>query len=97
MVILSWQRPDGLLKGVNVLYQDEWGIKDCYGTDEMEMERWTELVESMEEQGFGSFKVPLAYCRALITEALSTSISICAPPCKSRPSTIGRTGMKDGR
>ena len=69
MVILSWQRPDGLLKGVNVLYQDEWGIKDCYGTDEMEMERWTELVESMEEQGFGSFKVSLAYCRALITEA----------------------------
>jgi hypothetical protein len=69
MIILSWQRPDGLLKGVNVLYQDEWGIKDCYGTDEMEVERWTELVESMEEQGFGSFKVPLAYCRALITEA----------------------------
>src|SRR6266566_4299147 len=69
MVMLAWQRPDGLLKGVNVLYQDEWGIKDCYGTDEMEVERWTELVDSMDEQGFGSFKVPLAYCHALITEA----------------------------
>lgn len=69
MIILSWERPDKLLKGVNVLYQDEWGIKDCYGTDEMEIDRWTELVESMEEQGFGSFNVPLAYCRSLIAEA----------------------------
>src|SRR5947209_14653491 len=69
MIMLSWRRPDGLLKGVNVLYQDQWGIKDCYGTDEMDMERWIELVESMEEQGFGSFKVSLAYCHALITEA----------------------------
>src|SRR5215472_16208600 len=32
MVMISWHRPDGLLKGVNVLYQDQWGIKDCYGT-----------------------------------------------------------------
>jgi hypothetical protein len=69
MVMLSWQRPDGLLKGVNVLYQDEWGIKDCYGTDEMEVERWTDLVESMEDQGFGSFHVSLEYCYALINEA----------------------------
>lgn len=69
MILLSWQRPDGLLKGVNVLYQDEWGIKDCYGTDDMEIERWEELVVGMEEQGFSSFSVPLAYCRALIEEA----------------------------
>ena len=69
MVMLSWQRPDGLLKGVNVLYQDEWGIKDCYGTDEMEIERWAELVDSMDEQGFGSFHVSLEYCYALINEA----------------------------
>ena len=69
MVMLSWQRPDGLLKGVNVLYQDEWGIKDCYGTDEMEVERWAELVDSMDEQGFGSFHVSLEYCYALISEA----------------------------
>jgi hypothetical protein len=69
MIMLSWMRTDGLLKGVNVLYQDTWGIKDCYGTDEMEVERWSELLESMDEQGFGSFQVPLDYCRALITEA----------------------------
>ena len=69
MIMLSWQRPDGLLKGVNVLYQDTWGIKDCYGTDEMEAERWSELVTNMGEQGFGSFQVSLEYCRALIAEA----------------------------
>jgi hypothetical protein len=69
MVMLAWQRPDGLLKGVNVLYQDEWGIKDCYGTDEMEVERLTELVDSMDEQGFGSFHVSLEYSYALISEA----------------------------
>src|SRR5579885_1231093 len=69
MIMLAWQRSDGLLKGVNVLYQDEWGIKDCYGTDEMEVERWPELIESMEGQGFGSFRVSLEYCYALISEA----------------------------
>jgi HEAT repeats len=69
MIMLSWRRNDGLLKGVNVLYQDTWGIKDCYGTDEMEVDRWSELVGSMEEQGFGSFQVSLDYCRALIADA----------------------------
>ncbi len=69
MVMLAWLKPDGLLKGVNLLCQDEWGIKDCYGTDEMPMERWQELVSNMDDQGFISFKVPLAYCRALIIEA----------------------------
>ena len=69
MVMLAWLKPDGLLKGVNLLCQDEWGIKDCYGTDEMPMERWQELVVNMDEQGFISFSVPLDYCRALIAEA----------------------------
>ncbi len=69
MIIMSWKREDGLLKGVNVLFQDDWGIKDCYGTDEMEVDHWAELVESMEEQGFNSFEVPLDYCRAVINEA----------------------------
>lgn len=69
MVMLSWLKPDGLLKGVNLLYQDEWGIKDCYGTDEMALERWNELVSNMDEQGFISFQVSLDYCRALIVEA----------------------------
>jgi HEAT repeats len=69
MILMSWERDDGLLKGVNVLFQDDWGIKDCYGTDEMEIEHWEELVASMEEQGFNSFEVPLDYCRAVISEA----------------------------
>src|SRR5579883_711798 len=69
MVMLAWEKPDGLLKGVNLLCQDEWGIKDCYGTDEMARERWRELIGNMDEQGFISFQVPLDYCRALIAEA----------------------------
>ncbi len=69
MVMLAWRKSDGLLKGVNLLCQDEWGVKDCYGTDEMPVERWQELVGSMDEQGFISFNVPLDYCRAVIAEA----------------------------
>ncbi len=73
MIMISWLRPDGRLKGVNVLYQDSWGIKDCYGTDEMDVDHWRELVEEMGGQGFGSFQVPLAYGRALIAEAYALS------------------------
>lgn len=69
MILIAWQRPDDLLKGVNVLYQDDWGIKDCYGADDMDVEHWEELVERLKEEGLNSFQVPLAYCRALITEA----------------------------
>jgi hypothetical protein len=69
MILMSWKREDGLLKGVNVLFQDDWGIKDCYGTDEMEPAHWDELVAGMEEQGFNSFEVSLDYCRAVIAEA----------------------------
>jgi len=69
MILISWKREDGLLKGVNVLFQDDWGIKDCYGTDEMEPAHWDELVAGMEEQGFNSFEVSLDYCRAAIAEA----------------------------
>jgi len=69
MMMISWRRPDGLVKGVNVLYQDQWGIKDCYGTDEMEPGRWSQLVNDVEEHGFINFQVSLEYCRALIAEA----------------------------
>jgi hypothetical protein len=69
LVMLSWKRPDGLLKGVNVLCQDRWGIKDCYGLDEVEMERWDELVRELERQGFVSFHVPFDNARALVAEA----------------------------
>jgi len=69
MMMISWRRPDGLVKGVNVLYQDQWGIKDCYGSDEMELDRWSQLVNDVEEHGFINFQVSLEYCRALIAEA----------------------------
>ncbi len=69
MIMLSWKRPDGLLKGVNMLYQDQWGIKDCYGTDEMDADRWASLISQIEQQGFGSFRVPIEYVRSLIAEA----------------------------
>lgn len=69
MIMIAWKRPDSLLKGVNILYEDEWGIKDCYGTDEMEPEHWSGLVSGIDEQGLGTFRVPLEYCRALIAEA----------------------------
>ena len=73
MIMISWLRPDGRLKGVNVLYQDSWGIKDCYGTDEMDVDHWNDLVAEMGGQGFGSFQVPLVYSRALIAEAYALS------------------------
>lgn len=69
LIMLSWQRPDGLIKGVNVLYQDQKGIKDCYGLDEMDAEQWDNLVEDLDEQGFSSFTVSFEYARAVIMEA----------------------------
>ena len=73
LMMLSWQRPDGLLKVVNVLYQDQWGIKDCYGLDEMDVEHWDELVKAMNEKSFGCYAVPPAYVRSLIVEARAVS------------------------
>jgi len=73
LMMLSWQRPDGLLKVVNVLYQDQWGIKDCYGLDEMDVEHWDELVKVMNQKSFGCFAVPPAYVRSLTTEARAVS------------------------
>ncbi len=69
LLMLSWQRPDGLLKCVNVLYQDQWGIKDCYGVDEMDKKRWDTIVNNLREQGLGSVRVSFEYARALIAEA----------------------------
>jgi HEAT repeats len=69
LIMLAWKRPDGLLKGMNVLYQDQWGIKDCYGIDEIDAQHWEELVVNLDEQGFTGFVVPFAYARALVLEA----------------------------
>ena len=69
LIMLSWSRKDGLIKGINVLYQDQKGIKDCYGVDEMDVAQWDTLVKDLGEQGFSSFRVPFEYARALIMEA----------------------------
>ena len=69
LIMLSWKRPDGLLKIVNVLFADSWGIKDCYGLDEMDDAHWKELVASMNEKSFGCIDVPFAYCRSLLADA----------------------------
>jgi hypothetical protein len=69
LIMLSWQRSDGLIKGINVLSHEQKGIKDCYGVDEMDVERWNALVGDLNEQGFSSFVVPFEYARLLVTEA----------------------------
>lgn len=69
LIMLSWLRSDGLVKGVNVLFQDQKGIKDCYGVDEMDAQQWQSLVSDLEEQGFNSFIVPFDFARALILDA----------------------------
>src|SRR5205814_5043096 len=69
MIMLSWRRPDGLLKGVNVLYQDQRGITDCYAADDMDPDRWMALVSDMADHSFGSDRVHHFFGRSLITEA----------------------------
>jgi len=69
MMILSWQRPDGLIKGVNMLCQDTWGVKECFSADEVEPQEWDELAQETAQKGVGSFQVPLEYARALIADA----------------------------
>jgi hypothetical protein len=69
LIMLSWLRQDGSLKGVNVLYQEKWGIKECYGIDEIEKGHWDKLVNELDEQGFGSFLIPFEFGCALIIEA----------------------------
>jgi hypothetical protein len=69
LIMLSWQRQDGSLKGVNVLYQEQWGIKECYGIDEIEKGQWDKLVNDLDEQGFGSFHIPFAFGCALVIES----------------------------
>lgn len=73
LIMLSWRRPDGLLRGASVLYLDTWGIKDCYGVDEIDVERWEVLATNLEKQGFSSFQIPLEHARSLIVEGRSTN------------------------
>nr|BBH88775.1 hypothetical protein KTC_35260 [Thermosporothrix sp. COM3] len=68
-ILLLWKRPDGLLKGVNIFYRDQIGIKDCYGIDEMEMQQLSRITGDMHEQGIHSVEVPFSFARLLIMEA----------------------------
>lgn len=69
LIMLSWLRPDGALKGVNVLFEDQWGIKECYGIDEIEKSQWSKLVHELNEQGFGTAQIPFEQACALVLEA----------------------------
>ena len=69
MIMLSWHLPSGSLKVVNIFMQDQVGIKDCFGLDEMSFERWQGIVNGMSENNFSNFSVPFSYIHTLITEA----------------------------
>lgn len=69
MLILSWQRPDGRIKGVNLLYQDVWGIKECFSADEVEPREWDDLAQETAQKGVGSFQASLEYARVLLAAA----------------------------
>ncbi len=73
IILLAWRREDGTLKGVNVLHQDQTGIKDCYGVDEIDEKRWQELLHGLNERNIVCFPVPFEYARALVVEARNLS------------------------
>lgn len=69
LVMLSWQRPDGLLKVFHIFVQDQWGIKDCYGVDDVSHEQWHELVSNIRQKSFGCAMIPFEYAYTLIADA----------------------------
>ncbi len=68
MLFLSWRRPDGLIKGINLLIQDTLGIKDGMALDELSTEHWEALVAKAPQEGITCFEVSLHDARALIGE-----------------------------
>lgn len=68
MLFLSWRRPDGLIKGINLLAQDTVGIKDGMALDELSLERWDALVARAPVEGITYFEVSVDDARALIGE-----------------------------
>ena len=73
LIMLTWKRPDGLLKVFHVFMQDQWGIKDCYGVDEVSQEHWDELVSSIRQKSFGCAIIPFNYAQSLVAEARALS------------------------
>lgn len=68
MVFLSWRRQDGMIKGLNLLFQDTVGIKDGMTVDELSDEQWNDLTAKAPQEGITSFEVSLDDARALIAE-----------------------------
>ena len=71
LVMLSWQCPDGTLKVFHVFFQDQWGIKDCYGVDDVSQQHWHELITSIRKKSFGCVLISFEYAYALIVEGRS--------------------------
>ena len=55
LVMLSWQQPDGLLNVFQVFFQDQWGIKDCYGVGDVSIEHCLSLAFKKRASGVRSF------------------------------------------
>ncbi len=73
LLLLSWKRPDGLLKIVNVWLSDLEGIRACSGMAEMDVESWHELTKLLNQQSVGCFLLPFSYSLKLIAEAYITT------------------------
>ncbi len=69
MIMLSWHLPSGSFKVLNIFMQDQIGIRDCFGLDDMSFERWQSFADNMNENSFSNFSVPFSYISSLITEA----------------------------
>jgi hypothetical protein len=69
LIMLSWFRTDGMLQGINLLINANYGLKDCYSIDEVSPEQWDLLAQDFRTHGYSSLKVPFDYARALAMEA----------------------------
>jgi hypothetical protein len=69
LIMLSWMRSDLKMKVLNVLYLDQWGIKECYGVDGVDQTHWEQLARDMQGQEISCFQVPFSYACSLIMEA----------------------------
>lgn len=69
LILLSWKRPDGKLKGVNILCQEGIGIKDCYGIDAVLPQQWSEQIKNVGPYSFYSTELSFPYACAMVLEA----------------------------
>jgi hypothetical protein len=69
LLMLSWLRSDRMLQGINLLINASYGLRDCYGIDEVSREQWDALVQDFQAHGYNGLKVSLDYARALAIDA----------------------------